>query len=74
MATQAELAVVRALNDAEDQIERGTMAKEGEDCPDGWENFHTLALLYSDDEDIADQDACEAAIYAALEEKFPEYA
>jgi hypothetical protein len=74
--TQHQLAIKRALNDAEYQIDKGTMCKLSEECPEDHENFHTLALLYSDDDggEIDDPEQCQADIYAALEEKFPEYA
>ena len=71
--TQEELAVTRALSDAAEQIERGTMRKLSEDCPDDCENFNTLSLLYSDDEEIADQQASEAEIFHALMEAYPEF-
>lgn len=70
---QEELAITRAINDASDQISNGTMRKLSEDCPDDCENFHTLSLLYSDDEDISDQDACQQNIFDKLMETFPEF-
>ena len=69
-------AVRVAINDASTQIANGTMSKLSEDNPDENENFHTLANLYSDDENIPEeyQEIASDAIIDKLTETYPEFA
>lgn len=65
-----------AVDDASTQIANGTMSKLSEDNPDENENFHTLANLYSDDENIPDehQEIASDAIMDKLITTYPEFA